>query len=415
MRDGGAVAAFMRLEHSSASGFPGRLSSARRSILRLHPWVETVQPRRPCARAAQVLRVRVYLRRGAAPRLGRPPRVVYGLRAIGTIGLATSAWPRGHRAGARAERDGLGVLAALVLLAAWRGGQLPRGARCRRRALRRLVPTAAPAAALLSRAAAGRRGHRRDPLRVRDRPRCGSRAAARASSSRSGWSSQAIAIAAAGQARVEPPPPGRRTLPWFFVLRLMRELREPPDRAETLVDERRELARRRRSGRARRAGAGGTRHARRARPLALRPRAAARGGPRLLARDRDSDPEVVADDRARAPPPRRAASTRRAARSPHCAATRSRAPTGWPRSPTPSRNARRSRWPAPTRSSAAGWSGRRDPSRGRPPAHGRADRRRRAHVRGALSALQRPRSRWPARGLPGPWSAPSWPGSCARS
>ena len=60
-------------------------------------------------------------------------------------------------------------------------------------------------------------------------------------------------------------------------------------------------------------------------------------GARLLARDRGADPEVVAADRARAPPRRRRAWSRRARRSARCAATSCPGPSAsssWPtRSP----------------------------------------------------------------------------------
>ena len=226
-------------------------------------------------------------------RLGRPPRVVYALRAIGAVGLTTIV-VAGILVdpGPALHGDGLGVLAALVLLV---GGV---AASFRRRALRPGVRFAGLAAvalggALLAGFQPGGAGlgavyyvFAMAELRMARRPAGVLVALA--------ISSQALAIVAAGDSvsdRLIALVAG--TLPWFFVLRLMRELRARGLQAEALVEELRES----RAAEAQAAALG--ERARVARDmhdvlahslsaLALQLEAA-----RLLARDRGSDPEVV--------------------------------------------------------------------------------------------------------------------------
>jgi signal transduction histidine kinase len=227
------------------------------------------------------------------PRLGRPPRVVYVLRIIGTVGLATIVVAGvAVEPGPALHGNGLGVLAALVLLL---GGV---AASFRRRRLRPGVRFAGLTAvalggALLAGFQPGGAGlgavyyvFAMAELRLPRRPAGLLVAFALAS--------QAVGIVAAGDGES-----GRLiglvagTLPWFFVLRLMRELRGRQIQAEALVQELRES----REAEAEAAALG--ERARVARDmhdvlahslsaLALQLEAA-----RLLARDRGSDAEVV--------------------------------------------------------------------------------------------------------------------------
>jgi signal transduction histidine kinase len=225
---------------------------------------------------------------------GRTPRVVYVLRTIGFVGMAVILFAAfASDPGPALSGDGLGVLAAIVLLIAGlalslRRRSLPPGVRFYGLMMVGL------AGALLAYFQPGGGGlgavyyvFAMAELRM---PR-------RAATFLAGFalSTQALAIVAAGNQvgdRLATLLAG--TLPWFFVLRLMRELRTRGERAEQLVVELRES----REAEATAAALG--ERARVARDmhdvlahslsaLALQLEAA-----RLMARDRDSDPEVVA-------------------------------------------------------------------------------------------------------------------------
>src|SRR4051794_22299672 len=222
------------------------------------------------------------------------PRVVYILRTIGFTGMAVilfaafSSEPRPALHG-----DGIGVLAAIVLLLAglattlWRR-HLPRGVR-----FYGLVAVAL-AGALLAYFQPGGAGigavyyvFAMGELRM---PR-------RASTFLASFAlaTQALGIVAAGDAV------GNRligliagTVPWFFVLRLMRDLRMRGQRAEELVQELHDS----REAEAQAAALG--ERARVARDMhdvlahSLSALALQLEATRLMARDRDTDAEVVA-------------------------------------------------------------------------------------------------------------------------
>src|SRR3954464_1905974 len=126
-------------------------------------------------------------------------------------------------------------------------------------------------------------------------------------------------------------------VPWFLVMRLIRRLAQRRDEAEQLVEELRE------SRAAHAESAALAERSRVARELhdvlahSLSALALQLEGTRLLARDRDADPEVI-DGLQRAPPPAGgAAAPGRAGRPPRCAAPRGRAPSGCATWPTRSR------------------------------------------------------------------------------
>lgn len=224
---------------------------------------------------------------------GRPPRVAYVLRTIGVVGLATILVAGvAVEPGPALHGDGLGVLAALVLLA---GGV---AASFRRRTLRPGVRFAGLAAvalggALLTGFQPGGAGlgavyYVFAMAELRMSRRASALLVALA------LSSQALAIVVAGD-NVADRLVGlvAGTLPWFFVLRLMRELRARQMQAEELVDELRES----RAAEAEAAALG--ERARVSRDLhdvlahSLSALALQLEAARLLARDRGSDPEVV--------------------------------------------------------------------------------------------------------------------------
>jgi signal transduction histidine kinase len=227
-------------------------------------------------------------------REGRPPRVVHALRAFGVVGVAAitalsaSVDPKPSLHG-----DGLGVLIGLVLLL---GGVL---ASFRRRTLRpgrRAAGLAAVAAggALLAYlqptgASAGAVYYVFAIAELRIERRGATVLAAFA------IVSQVVALALAGDDAV-----GRiaavvfATLPWYFVMRLMRELRARHGEAQDLVRELRES----RVAEAQAAALG--ERARLARDMhdvlahSLSALALQLEGTRLLAAERGADPEVVA-------------------------------------------------------------------------------------------------------------------------
>jgi signal transduction histidine kinase len=224
----------------------------------------------------------------------RPPRAVYVLRAIGGGGMTVVIWaavttdPRPALGGA-----GLVVLLALVAAVAGVAGSFPRVSM---RPGVRLGALSLMAAAGVALAAAQPDGAwigltyfvvSIGALRLQRVP-----------------ASVLSALMVAGQAIailfVDPDPGSRivtlvfSTLPWFLIIRLMRELREGRDRAETLVGELHE------SREAHARSVAMAERARLARDMhdvlahSLSALALQLEGTRLQAVDRGSDPEVVA-------------------------------------------------------------------------------------------------------------------------
>ena len=273
--------------------------------------------------------------RGRLPWCGRDPSRAHRSRRRGSSRVGSSivavlvavvvprAAARAHRRRARRHGRAGGFVAGL-----WRAG---RGATSTdRHADRRHRDRSAAASVALDRAAARRR--RATP--------------ASTSSSSSPPRGCRAAPALAARARVDAGRRDRRasrsratsprrtsaaccspSSPWFFVMRLLRELRIGRDRAEALVEELEA------SRAAQVQAAALAERGRLARDMhdvlahSLSALALQLEGARLLARDRDTDPEVVAGDRARAPPRGRRARRGAAPRSARCAATRCPGPS----------------------------------------------------------------------------------------
>jgi signal transduction histidine kinase len=223
-----------------------------------------------------------------------PPRTVYGLRTIGVVALSFVLWatittePRPALSG-----SGLGVLLSLVAIVAGIAGSAPRPQLPRGMRLAALTLTAGGGIALYASqpegAAIGITYYviAISAMRLPRTPAV-----------------LVTALAIGGQAVaalfVAKDPGGQilsivfSTLPWFLVIRLMRELREGRDRAESLVEELRE---------SREAHAQSVTLAERARVArdmhdvlahSLSALALQLEGTRLQAVDRGTDPEVVA-------------------------------------------------------------------------------------------------------------------------